>query len=42
MGAILEGAEALKNPVNAVIFIAILAGGWYLFKWVMKDDDDDQ
>ena len=40
MGAILEGAEALKNPVNAVIFIGILVGGYYFVKWVLKDDDE--
>lgn len=40
MGAILEGAEALKNPVNAVIFIAILVGGYFFVKWVLKDDDE--
>ncbi|MGR9105310.1 MAG: hypothetical protein ACU843_00110 [Gammaproteobacteria bacterium] len=40
MGAILEGAEALKNPINAVVFIAILAGGYYFIKWVLKDDDE--
>ncbi len=40
MGAILEGAEALKNPVNAVIFLAILVGGYYFVRWVLKDDDE--
>ncbi len=40
MGAILEGAEALKNPVNLVIFLAILVGGYYFVKWVLKDDEE--
>lgn len=40
MGAILEGAEALKNPVNVVIFIAILVAGYYFVRWVLKDDED--
>ncbi|MGH8497619.1 MAG: hypothetical protein ACRERV_02250 [Methylococcales bacterium] len=39
MGAILEGAELLKNPVNLAIFVAILIAGYYFVKWVLKDDE---
>lgn len=42
MGAILEGAEALKNPVNAVVFIAILVGAYFFIKWVLTDDEDSE
>ncbi len=38
MGAILEGAEALKDPVNLIIFLAILVAGYYFVKGVLKDD----
>jgi hypothetical protein len=39
MGAILEGAELLKDPVYAAIFVAICYGGYRLFKWVVTDDE---
>ncbi len=42
MGAILDGVEGLKDPVNAVIFVAVCIGGYFLFKWTMKDDDDEE
>jgi hypothetical protein len=39
MGAILEGAELLKNPVGIIGLVAIIAGGWYFYKWVTKEDE---
>ena len=42
MGAILDGVEGLKDPVNAVIFVAVCIGGYFLFKWTMKDDDEEK
>lgn len=41
MGAILEGAELLKSPVGIIGLVAIIAGGWYLFKWVTTDQDPE-
>jgi len=40
MGAILEGAELLKDPVYAVIFAVICYGFYRLFKWVVTDDEE--
>lgn len=42
MGAILDGVEALKDPVNAVIFVAVLIGGYFFVKWAIKDDDSQE
>ncbi len=41
MGAILEGAELLKSPVGIIGLVAIIAGGWYFYKWVTADDDQN-
>jgi|AP45_3_1055517.scaffolds.fasta_scaffold337769_1 hypothetical protein len=40
MGAILEGAELLKDPVYAAIFAVICYGFYRLFKWVVTDDEE--
>jgi uncharacterized membrane protein len=40
MGAILEGAELLKDPVYAVVFAIICYGFYRLFKWVVTDDEE--
>jgi hypothetical protein len=42
MGAILEGAELLKSPVGIIGLVAIIAGGWYFYKWVTSDDDHNE
>ncbi len=37
MGGILDAVEMLKSPVGIVVFLAIIAGAYYLYRYVMKD-----
>ena len=37
MGGILDAVEMLKSPVGIVVFVAIIVGGYYLYRYVMKD-----
>ncbi len=37
MGGILEAVEGLKSPVGIVIAVALVAGAYFFFKWIMKD-----
>ncbi len=37
MGGILDAVEMLKSPVGIVVLVAIIAGAYYLYQYVMKD-----
>jgi len=37
MGGILDAVEMLKSPVGIVVLVAIIAGAYYLYRYVMKD-----
>jgi hypothetical protein len=37
MGGILDEVEMLKSPVGIVVLVAIIAGAYYLYRYVMKD-----
>jgi hypothetical protein len=37
MGGILDAVEMLKSPVGIVVLVAIIAGGYYLYRYVMKE-----
>ncbi len=36
MGGILEGVEMLKSPVGILVLVAVIVGGYYLYRYVMK------
>ncbi len=37
MGGILDAVEMLKTPVGMVVLVALIVGGYYLYRYVMKD-----
>lgn len=41
MGAILDITEMLKTPQGLVGLAIVVAGGYYLFKWVFAPHPDD-
>lgn len=38
MGAILDLTEKLKSPAGVVIFLLIVAVGYFFIRWVFKDE----
>ncbi len=37
MGGILDAVEMLKSPVGIVVFVALVVGAYYFYRYVMKD-----
>ena len=42
MGAILEAAEYLKEPLGMGIFVVFIVGMYFFVKWVMADDEEQK
>ena len=41
MGAILDLTEMLKEPAGMVGAIVIIAGGYFLVKWIFAEPSDE-
>ena len=37
MGGILDAVEMLKSPVGIVVFVALIVGAYYFYRYVTKD-----
>jgi hypothetical protein len=42
MGGILEGVEALSNPVGILVLLLIIGAGYMYYRWVFKEPKEPE
>ncbi len=42
MGGILEGVEALNNPVGILVLLLVIGAGYMYYRWVFKEPKEPE